>query len=65
MHDILQHMLRLGDFGWELRNHRLEQPLRTPHRTAVRAHWWPMAIEGDCPPPPAAPAGISWPPSAW
>ena len=28
--NFLHHMLRLGDFAWELRNHRLEQLLREP-----------------------------------
>ena len=36
--DFLDHMLRLGDFAWELRNHRLEQLLREPLSAAARAH---------------------------
>ena len=35
---FLQHMLRLGDFAWELRNHRLEQLLREPLSAATRVH---------------------------
>ena len=38
MHEFLQHMLRRGDFAWELRNQRLEQPLRAPHSAAARVH---------------------------
>ena len=52
VNDFLQLMLRLGDFAWELRNHRLEQLLRAPHRAAARVHRWLTAAEGDCPPPP-------------
>ena len=33
--DFLHHMLQLGDFAWELRNHRLEQLLREPPSAAV------------------------------
>ena len=36
--DFLHHMLRLGDFAWELRNHRLEQLLREPLSTVAREH---------------------------
>ena len=36
--DFLHHMLRLGDFAWELRNHRLEQLLREALSAAARAH---------------------------
>ena len=49
--DFLDHMLRLGDFAWELRNHRLEQLLREPLSAAARAHRWLTAAEGDHPPP--------------
>ena len=58
----LQHMLRLGDFVWELRNCRLEQLLRNPLSAAASVHRWLTAKEGDCPPP-CALAGASWPPS--
>ena len=47
------HMLRLGDFAWELRNHRLEQLLRKPLSAAARVHRWLTAAEGDYPPPPS------------
>ena len=50
--DFLHHMLRLGDFAWELRNHRLEQLLREPLSAAAWAHRWLTAVEGDHPPPP-------------
>ena len=53
--DFLHHMLRLGDFAWELRNHRLEQLLREPQSAAARAHRWLTAAEGDQPPPPPRP----------
>ena len=53
--DFLHHMLRLGDFAWELRNHRLEQLLREPQSAAARAHRWLTAAEGDHPPPPPRP----------
>ena len=53
--DFLHHMLRLGDFQWELRNHRLEQLLREPLSAAARAHRWLTAAEGDHPPPPPRP----------
>ena len=46
---FLQHMLRLGDFAWELRSLRLEQLLRAPHSAAARVHQWLTAAEGDCP----------------
>ena len=36
--DFLQHMLWLGDFASELRNHRLEQLLREPLSAAARVH---------------------------
>ena len=52
MDDFLHHMLRLGDFAWELRNHRLEQLLREPLSAAARAHRWLTAAEGNHPPPP-------------
>ena len=53
--DFLHHMLWLGDFAWELRNHRLEQLLREPQSAAARAHRWLTAAEGDHPPPPPRP----------
>ena len=53
--DFLHHMLRLGDFAWELRNHRLEQLLREPQSAAARAHRWLTAAEGDHPRPPPRP----------
>ena len=49
--DFLHHMLRLGDFAWELRNHRLEQLLCEPLSAAARVHRWLTAVEGNCPPP--------------
>ena len=55
VNDSLRHMLRLGDFAWELRNHRLEQLLREPLSAAARAHRWLTAAEGDHPPPPPRP----------
>ena len=36
--EFLQHMLRLGDFACELRNHRFKQLLRAPHSAAARVH---------------------------
>ena len=53
--DFLHHMLRLGDFAWELRNHRLEQLLREPLSAAARVHRWLNVAEGNCPPPPPRP----------
>ena len=50
--EFLQHMLRLGDFVWELRNHQLEKHLRAPHSAAARVHRWLTTAEGNCPPPP-------------
>ena len=55
MDDFLHHMLRLGDFAWELRNHRLEQLLREPLSAAARVHRWLTAAEGNCTPPPPRP----------
>ena len=52
--DFLHHMLRLGDFASELRNHRLEQLFREPLSAAARAHRWLTAAEGDHPPLPRA-----------
>ena len=52
--DFLRHMLRLGDFAWELRNDRLEQLLREPLSAVARVHRWLTAAEGSCPPPSAA-----------
>ena len=34
--DFLHHMLRLGDFAWELRNYWLEQPLHRFLSAAAR-----------------------------
>ena len=48
-------MLRLGDFVWELRNHRLEQLLRAPRSAAARVHRWLTAAQGECLPPPPRP----------
>ena len=53
--DFLHHMLRPGDFAWELRNHRLEQLLSEPLSVAARVHQWLTAAEGDYPPPPPRP----------
>ena len=53
--NFLHHMLRLGDFAWELRNHRLEELLREPLSAAARVHRWLTAAEGNCPPPSPAP----------
>ena len=49
---FLQHMLRFGDFAWELRKHRVEQLLRTPHSAAAQVHRWLTAAQGDSPPSP-------------
>ena len=49
--NFLHHMLRLGDFAWELRNHRLVQLLREPLSAAARVHRWLTGAEGSCPPP--------------
>ena len=54
--DFLHHMLRLGNFAWELRNHRLEQLLSEPLSAAARVHRWLTAAEGNCPPPPPRPS---------
>ena len=62
--ESLHHMLRLEDFAWELRNHRLEQSLHKPLSAAARLHPCLTAMEGTAPlPPPRALAGTSWPPS--
>ena len=53
--NLLHHMLRLGDFAWELRNHQLEQLLSEPLSAAARVHRWLTAAEGDYPPPPPRP----------
>ena len=53
--DFLHHMLRLGDFAWELRNHQLEQLVRETLSAAARANRWLTAAEGDHPPPPPRP----------
>ena len=52
---FLHHMLLLGDFAWELRNHRLEQLLREPLSAAARVHRWLTTAEGNCPQPPPRP----------
>ena len=52
---FLHHMLRPGDFAWELRNHRLEQHLHGPLSAAAQVHCWLTAAEGNCPPPPPRP----------
>ena len=53
--NFLHRMLRLGDFAWELRNHRLEQLLHEPPTAAARVHRWLTAAEGCCPAPPPRP----------
>ena len=53
--ELLQLMLQLGDFVWELRNHQLEQLLCAPQSAAARVHRWVTAAEGSCPPPPPHP----------
>ena len=52
---FIQHMLRLGDFAWELRNHPLETLLHEPLSAAARVHRWLTAAEGNCPPPSSVP----------
>ena len=60
MDELFQHMLRLGDFVWELRNHLLEQHLRAPDSAAARVQKWLTAAVRDCPPPsPASRQGLS------
>ena len=54
-HRPLRPVLWLGDFAWELRNHRLEQLLREPLSAAARGHRLLTAAEGSCPPPPQRP----------
>ena len=49
--NFLHHMLWLGDFAWEHRNHRLERLLREPLGAADWAHRWLTAADGDDPPP--------------
>ena len=53
--DFLHHMLRLGDFVWQLHNHQLEQLRREPLSVVALAQRWLTAAESDCPPPPPAP----------
>ena len=53
--DFLHHLLRLGDFAWELCNHRLEQLLREPLSAAARLHRWLTAAESSSSPPPPRP----------
>ena len=53
--DFLHHMLRLGDFAWELRNHRLEQLLHEPLGAAARVHRWLTTAEGSWSPLSPAP----------
>ena len=48
-------MLRLGDFVWELRNHRLEQLLREPPSAAVGCTDG-SSRQRATPPPPAPPS---------
>ena len=55
MDDFLHHMLRLGNFAWELRNHWLEQLLCEPLSAAAWVHRWLTAAEGSRPPPPPRP----------
>ena len=55
MDEFPRHILRLGDFAWDFRNHQQEQLLRAPHSAAARVHRWLTAAEGDCPPPPPRP----------
>ena len=57
--NFLNHMLRLGDFAWELRNHQLKQILCEPLSAAARVHRWLTAAEGNCPPLPRALARTS------
>ena len=45
--EFLQHMPRLGDFVWELRNHRLEQLLCAPQPAVAWVQRWLTAAEGD------------------
>ena len=45
----------LGDSAWKLRNHRLEQLLRTPRSAAARLRWWFRAAGGNSPSPPPRP----------
>ena len=52
---FLHHMLRLGDFARELRNHRLEQLLREPLSAAARVHWMAHRARGQLPAPSPAP----------
>ena len=58
--DFPHHMLRLGDFTWELRNHRLEQLLREPLSAAAPVHRW---LTATTPPLPRALTRTSQPPS--
>ena len=53
--DFLRQMLWLGDFAWELRNHRLEQLFHEPLSAAARVHRSLTATEGNWPPPPPRP----------
>ena len=53
--EFLQHMLQLGDFVWELRNHQLERLLRAHRGAAAQVHRWLTGAEGDCSPPPPRP----------
>ena len=48
---FLEHMLRPGDFEWELHNQKLKQLLRTPHNAAARVHLCVTVAEGDSAPP--------------
>ena len=49
--NFLQYMLQLGDFAWELRNHRMKQLIRMPRSVAAQVHRWLTAAEGDSPSP--------------
>ena len=53
--NFLQHMLRLGDSAWELRNDQPEQLLCQPLSAAAQVHRWLSAAEGSCRPPPPRP----------
>ena len=61
---FLQHMLRLGDFVWELRNQRLEQLPCPPLSAAAGCNDGSPRRRTTAPPLLRAQAGASWPPSA-
>ena len=56
---FLHHMVRLGDFAWELRNHWLEQLFGEFLSVVARVHRWLTAAKGNCPPLPRALARTS------